>query len=100
MAIISVLTLRVRDGKMSEVLENLKTVKRVVERAGGKYQVVQELFGAAPRTLSAISEYPDWNGLAKVRSDPDMQQLMLRLRDTINPSADPLAASIVEDVVI
>jgi uncharacterized protein (DUF1330 family) len=97
MAITSVLTVRVRDGKMKEILENLKSVKRIVERAGGTYRVVREIFGATPNALSSVSEYPDWNSLAKVRSDPEMQQLLLRLRDS-SPTADPLVAALVEDV--
>jgi len=100
MAIMTVLTVRIRDGKTSQVLEDLKTVKRAVERAGGKYRLVQQVFGANPRTLSSISEYPDWNSIGKLRSDPEMQQLLARIRDNTDPAADPVAASLVEDVPI
>jgi len=100
MAIMSVITVKARDGKTSEVIENFKIVKRIVERAGGKYRVVQQVYGANPRVLSAISEFSDWSAFGKVRSDPEMQQLMARIRDNANPAADPIAATVVEEIAI
>jgi len=95
-----VLTLHVRDGKYPEVVENLKMAKRVVERAGGTFHVMRQVAGPAPQSLSTVAEYPDWNALAKARSDPDMVRLQERVRTAASPSADALATLILEDVAI
>jgi hypothetical protein len=42
MAISAAVTFRVRDGKLGEQLENLKAVKRIVERGGGTFRVYRQ----------------------------------------------------------
>jgi hypothetical protein len=51
------LSFRPRDGRLGEQLENLKAVKRLVERAGGTFRVHCQLFGPQATTLVAVSEY-------------------------------------------
>jgi hypothetical protein len=46
MAISSVLTFHVRDGKHEKQVENLRSVKRLVERGGGTFTVHRQIFGS------------------------------------------------------
>ncbi len=100
MAISAVLSFRPRDGRLGEQLENLKAVKRLVERAGGTFRVHRQLFGAQANTLAAVSEYKDWNGFAKLRSDPEFLQLVDRIRSGSNPAADIVAGDLYEELPV
>jgi len=57
MAVSGVISFRIRDGRMSEQLENFKEVKRMVERAGGTFRVYRQLFGSQMNSIVAVSEY-------------------------------------------
>jgi hypothetical protein len=100
MAVSSVITFRARDGRLSEQLENLKGIKRLVERAGGTFRVHRQLFGTQVNTLVAVSEYKDWNGFAKLRSDPEFAQAVERVRSSANPAADIVAGDLYEDLPV
>ncbi|MGO8672637.1 MAG: hypothetical protein ACLQVD_14880 [Capsulimonadaceae bacterium] len=100
MAIMSALMLKVRPGKEKDLLELLKTVKKAVERAGGTYAVHREVFGPQPNNIVATAAYPDWGHLSKVRSDPELQKLMDRLRSTSDPAAEAVTSAVFEDVAI
>jgi len=100
MAVSAVLSFRARDGRLGEQLENLKGVKRLVERAGGTFRIHRQLFGAQANTLVAVSEYRDWNGFAKLRSDPEFIQLVDRIRSSANPAADIVAGDLYEELTI
>jgi len=78
----------------------IKTVKRVVEKAGGRYRAVRQVFGPNPNAISSIAEFDDWNGLAKMRSDPEMQQLRARILQNASPAADAIAGILVEDIPV
>ena len=47
-----------------------------------------------------VSEYKDWNGFAKVRSDPEFSQLVERIRASANPAADLVGGDIYEEFTI
>lgn len=98
MAIAAVVSFRPRDGRLGEQLETLKAVKRLVERAGGTFRIHRQVFGAQANTLIAVSEYKDWNGLAKLRSDPEFVQLVDRIRSAPNPAADLIGADVYEEL--
>jgi hypothetical protein len=100
MAISAVITFRPRDGRLGEQLENLKGIKRLVERAGGTFRVHRQLFGTQVNTLVAVSEYKDWNGFAKVRSDPEFAETVQRIRASANPAADIVAGDLYEDLPV
>ena len=100
MAISSVVTFRVRDGREGEQVENLKAVKRLVERGGGTFRVHRQRFGSQVNHLVAVSEYKDWNSFAKVRSDPEFSQLVERIRGTANPAADLVGADVYEELTV
>jgi hypothetical protein len=100
MPISAVITFRPRDGRMGEQLENLKTVKRLVERAGGTFRVHRQTFGAQANALVAVSEYKDWSGLAKVRSDPEFNQTVERIRSSANPAADIVGGDLYEEIPV
>jgi hypothetical protein len=100
MAISAVITFRPRDGRLGEQLENLKGIKRLVERAGGTFRVHRQTFGQQINTLVAVSEYKDWNGLAKVRSDPEFVQTVERIRSAANPAADVIGGDLYEELPI
>jgi hypothetical protein len=100
MAVSAVLTFRARDGRLGEQLENFKAVKRLVERAGGTFRVHRQLFGAQANTLVAVSEYKDWHGFAKIRSDPEFVQLVDRIRSGSNPAADTVGGDLYEELSV
>jgi hypothetical protein len=100
MAISSVVTFHVRDGRHGEQVENLKAVKRIVERGGGTFRVHRQVFGSQVNHLVVVSEYKDWNGFAKVRSDPEFSQLVERIRASANPAADLVGGDIYEEFTI
>ena len=100
MTISAVLSFRPRDGRIGEQLENLKAVKRLVERAGGTFRVHRQLFGAQAGTLVAVSEYKDWNGFAKLRSDSEFAQLVDRIRANANPAADIVGGDLYEELPV
>jgi hypothetical protein len=100
MAVSAVLVFRPRDGRLGEQLENLKAVKRLVERAGGTFSVHRQLFGPQVNTLIGVSVYNDWNGFAKLRSDAEFLQLVDRIRSSANPASDILGGELYEEVAI
>jgi hypothetical protein len=100
MTISAVLSFRPRDGRIGEQLENLKAVKRLVERGGGTFRVHRQLFGAQAGTLVAVSEYKDWNGFAKLRSDSEFVQLVDRIRANANPAADIVGGDLYEELPV
>jgi hypothetical protein len=100
MAITVATMLRVRPGKQNELFESLKMVKKIVERAGGTYAVRREVAGPQPNNIVGVAQYPDWGGLGKVRSDPELQKLLDRIRSSSDPAAEPVTTAIFEDVAI
>jgi hypothetical protein len=100
MAISAVLTFRARDGRVGEQLENLKAVKKLVERAGGTFRVHRQLFGGQASTMVAVSEYKDWNGFAKLRSDAEFMKLVDRIRSAPNPAADVVGGDLYEELPV
>jgi len=100
MAVSAVIMFRPRDGRLGEQMENLKAVKRLVERAGGTFRVHRQTFGAQANTLVAVSEYKDWNGIAKVRSDPEFVQMVERIRASANPAADIIGGDLYEELPV
>ena len=99
-AISAVATFHLRDGRQGEQVENLKAVKRLVERGGGTFRVHRQIFGSQVNHLVVVSEYKDWNGLVKVRSDPEFSQLIERIRGSANPAADLVGADVYEELTI
>ena len=100
MAVSAVINFRARDGRLGEQLENLKAIKRLVERAGGTMRVHRQLFGAQTNTLVAVSEYKDWNTFAKLRSDSEFVQLIERIRSSANPAADIIGGELYEELPV
>jgi hypothetical protein len=100
MAISAVISFRVRDGRLGEQLENLKAIKRLVEGGGGTFRVHRQVYGAQANTVIAVSEYKDWNGLAKVRSDSEFLQLIDRIRSSANPAADIIGGELFEELPV
>ena len=98
MTVVAVSMLRVQPGRLGEVLENLRMIKKAVERAGGTYTVRRQIVGPQPNNIFAVAQYPDWSALAKARSDTELRQLMERVRSNSNPAAELLTSSILEDV--
>ena len=72
MVISSLVTFHGRDGRQSEQVENLKAVKRLVER-GDTFRVHRQLFGSRSTVFAVLNEYKDWNGFVKVRSEPSFR---------------------------
>ena len=100
MAISAVVTFHVRDGKHEAQVENLKGVKRLVERGGGTFLVHRQIFGSQVNRLVVVSEYKDWNSFATVRSDPEFLQLVEGIRRSSNPAADLVGADLSEELAI
>ena len=100
MAVTLATNLKVHPGKQNELFESLRTIKKAVERAGGTYAVRRQVAGPQPNNIVAVAQYPDWGSLGKVRSDPEVQKLMDRIRNSTDPAAEPVTTMIFEDVAI
>jgi len=68
MAVSGVISFRIRDGRMSEQLENFKEVKRMVERAGGTFRVYRQLFGSQMNSIVGSERVRGLGGLREDRS--------------------------------
>ena len=66
----------------------------------GSGRVFRQLFGRQVNHLVVVSEYKDWNGFVKVRSDPEFSQLVERIRGSANPAADLVGADVYEELTI
>jgi len=100
MAISAVINFRPRDGRIGDQLENLKRVKRLVERAGGTFRVHRQLFGSQANTLVAVSEYKDWNSFSKLRADQDFLKLVESIRSDAKPAADIVGGDLYEEITL
>ena len=52
-------------------MKNLKAVRGLGERGDGTFRAHPQLFESQVSHLVVVSEYKDWNGFVKVRSDPE-----------------------------
>ena len=100
MSVTAVIVFRVHPGKLNEFLENQRTAKKLIEKAGGTHSLRRQVYGAQPGHFAVVAQYPDWQGLGKVRSDPEFRQMLERVRDAANPAAEQVAASVFEDVAL
>jgi hypothetical protein len=99
-AVRSVVNFHVRPGKYSQLFEVLKTIKKIVERAGGTLIVNREVFGPQPGNVVAVGQYPDWGTFAKFRSDAELEQFLERMRSNTDPPADVVASAVFEEVAL
>ena len=95
-AILSVTTVRAHDGKTTETMTTLTTVKAHFERLGAKARIVQQAYGPNANTVSVISEHADWNAFgafsAKVAADAAFQAMMTDVR--ANPTSSIVQRSV------
>ena len=98
MAVLSVAVSRVRDGQRTQTLDALKAIKKFVERAGGTFRVSAQMYGGQAGALVSVSEFADWNGLAKFRSDPELRQL--RERISADPPFDLVEMAVYEELTL
>jgi quinol monooxygenase YgiN len=100
MTVTTVVAFHVRPGKEGQLLEAIKTVKKIVERAGGTMKVSRQVFGPQPGDVVAVAEYADWSPLAKLRSDPELQQFLERMRNNPEAPAELVVAAAFEEVAL
>ena len=100
MAVRSVINFHVRAGKYNQLFEVLKTIKKIVERAGGTFIVSREVFGPETGNVVAVGQYPDWNAFAKFRSDGELDKFLEKVRSNIDPPADVVASAVFEEVAL
>jgi hypothetical protein len=88
--ILSVTTVRAHSGKADETIALLSKVKKVFVRMGAKARIVQQMYGAAPTTISLVTEHASWSDFGttqeKVASDSEMQGILTAAR--ANPVSD------------
>jgi len=101
-AILAVTTIRVRDGKFEEALAGLGNLKKIIERAGGSYRLVTQMYGATPATVTSIVETAGWTEFgalgAKLEADADYQGFVAALR--ANPWADVVTRGVSTELAI
>jgi len=100
MALLAVVNFHVRPGRYAELFEGLKTVKKIVERAGGTFNVNRQILGPQTGDVVAVSQYADWAAFVKVRSDPDFTKFLETLRNNPNPPMDVVASAVYEEIVL
>jgi hypothetical protein len=74
-------------------------VKRLVD-ARGTFRIHRQVFRSQVNGLVAVSEYKDWNGFAKVGSDPEFSQLVERMGRSAKPTADLVSADVYEEYTL
>jgi len=88
--VLAVTTARIRDGKFQIALDQFGKLRTIIERAGGKYRVVTQVYGATPTTVTSIVETASWAAFGalgeKLEADPDYQAFIAAAR--VNPWAD------------
>jgi hypothetical protein len=100
MAVRSAVNFHVRPGKYSQLFEVLKTIKKIVERAGGTFIVNREIFGPEAGNIVAVAQYPDWGAFAKFRSDGELEKFLEKVRSNTDPPADVVASAVFEEVAL
>ena len=100
MAVRAVVVFHPRPGKDSQLLEAIKAVKKIIERNGGALVVNRQVLGPQPGDVVAVSQYEDWSGYGKVRSDPELQQFLDRMRSNPDPPADVVASAAYEEIML
>ena len=98
MAVLSVVSLRMRDGQREQAFEAQRAIKKAVERAGGVYRIYGQIYGSQMGAATGVAEYPGWDGLAKFRSDPELRQL--RERITADPPFDLVEMAVYEELTL
>jgi hypothetical protein len=93
MAVLGTTVWKVRPGKMQEYVANLLTAKKIVERLGARFRVLNQVVGTnAPVTIVVI-ESADWNAYGalqtKLATDSEWQGFFQKVVvGNPNPSAD------------
>jgi hypothetical protein len=100
MAVRAVVNFHPRPGRAADLFEGLKTVKKIVERAGGTFIVNRQVLGAQTGDVVAVSQFADWGTFAKMRSDPEFAQFLETMRNNPNPPMDVVASAVYEEVVL
>ena len=101
-AVLAVTTARVRDGKFPAALAQYAKLKAIIERAGGKYRLVTQLYGATPMTVTSIVEVGSWAEFGalneKLEADSDYQAFVAEAR--ANPWADIAARGVSTEIAV
>ena len=98
MAVLSVVSLRMRDGQREQAFEAQRAIKKAVERAGGVYRIYGQIYGSQMGAATGVAEYPGWDGLAKFRSDPEFRQLIERIY--ANRPWDIIESAVYEEITL
>jgi hypothetical protein len=91
---------RVKAGREANLLEAARAFKKHVERLGGTFFVVRQVFGPEPDHIVGVSQYSDWNQFAKSSSDREISQFLENTRRDTNPPWESLTVSISEEVAL
>jgi hypothetical protein len=99
MKVTGVVAFHVRPGKTAELMERIKTVSGILERAGGaNIKILRQVFGPTPGHIAVVAEYPDWNAFAKARMDTEFQQVLERFNTHPDPPAEMVVAGLFEEI--
>jgi hypothetical protein len=99
MKVTTVVAFHVRPGKTAELMEAVKGVSRILERAGGaSIKVLRQAFGPTPGDIAVVAEYPDWTAFAKATSDAEFQQAIERFHANPTPPADLVVTAAFEEI--
>jgi len=101
-AVLAVTTSRIRDGKFQEAVGNYGKLRKIIERAGGKFRVVTQMYGATPTTVTVIVETAGWTEFgalgAKLEADADYQGFIAAAR--ANPWGDIVARGVSTEIAV
>jgi hypothetical protein len=101
-AVLAVTTVRARDGRFQDLVANLAKLRKIIERAGGKYRVVSQMYGATPTTVTTIVETASWTEFGalgeKLENDADYQAIIAEAR--ANPWGDIIARGVSTEIAV
>ena len=100
MAVATVTSWRVREGKLDGFLAHAAQGRKLLERHGGEVRVWQVQFGAQPGNVAVVVSHENMRVYGefatKLQADEEWQQFLAEIRT--NPTADLVANSLISEV--
>lgn len=100
MAVATVTSWRVREGKLEGFIEHAAQGRKLLERHGGEVRVWQVQLGAQPGIVSVVVSHEDMRAYGeyamKLQADEEWQRFLAEIR--ANPAADLVANSLISEV--
>jgi hypothetical protein len=99
-AVRAVINFKVKAGRLADLFEGLRTVKKTVERLGANVAVNRQAFGPEPDSIVMVVQWASWDALSKARGDSEFERLLETMRSNPNPAFESVARALYEEVTL